>query len=48
MDNIVQCFKNALAYFATAVRYASEMFMKLIPGANVIKLFTAISYEFTQ
>ncbi len=48
MDTIVQCFKNALAYFATAESYASEMFMKLIPVANVIKLFTAVTYEFTQ
>ncbi len=40
-------FYNALAYFATAVSYTHKMFMKLRPVANVIKLFTAVSYDFS-
>jgi hypothetical protein len=28
----MQCFQNALSYFATAVRYTRKMFMKLTPG----------------
>jgi hypothetical protein len=43
----IQCFQNALAYFATVVSYAGKMFMKSTPGANVIKLFTAVSYDFS-
>ncbi len=31
----VRCIKNARTYFATAVRYEQEMFMKLIPGARL-------------
>ncbi len=43
----MQCFQNALAYFATAVSYVRKMFMKSTPVVNVIKLFTAISYNFS-
>jgi hypothetical protein len=35
------------AYFAIAIIYGRKMFMKLIPVSNVIKLFTAISYNFS-
>jgi hypothetical protein len=28
----MQCYKNALAYFALAGNYASKMFMKSTPG----------------
>ncbi len=40
-------FYYALAYSATAVSYTHKMFMKLRPVANVIKLFTAVSYDFS-
>jgi hypothetical protein len=43
----MRCIPNTLAYFATGVSYAHKMFMKLAPVANVIKLFTAISYDFS-
>ncbi len=39
--------KNELTYFVTAVSYALKMLIKLMPGANIIKLFTAVSYEFS-
>ncbi len=42
----IKCFQNALTYFAIAVSYGRKMLMKLPPGTDVIKLFTAISYEF--
>jgi hypothetical protein len=41
----MQCFQNALAYFATGVSYACKMFIKLTPGANVIKLLMTVSYK---
>jgi hypothetical protein len=41
----MQCFQKALSYFDTAVSYACRLFMKLTPGANVIKLFTSIIHE---
>jgi hypothetical protein len=31
----MQCFRNVLAYFVTAVNYARKMFMKLTPGVNL-------------
>jgi hypothetical protein len=31
--------------FSTAVIYSRKMFITLTPGANVIKLFTAVIYE---
>ncbi len=40
----MQRFLNAFTYFATAVSYTSKIFMKLTPGANVMKLFTAVIY----
>jgi hypothetical protein len=40
-------FHHALAYFATAVNYTHKMFMKLRPVANVIKLLSAVSYDFS-
>jgi hypothetical protein len=36
---------NALAYYEKFVNYCRKMFMKLTPGANVIKLFTDVFYE---
>ncbi len=38
---------NGTAYFATAVSYNHKMFMKWTTGTNVIKLFTAVSYNFS-
>jgi hypothetical protein len=35
----MQCFQNALAYLATAVSYMRKMFLKLVPGVCIIKLF---------
>jgi len=32
MHTLVQCFRNALVYFAMAISYAREIFMKLTPG----------------
>jgi hypothetical protein len=43
----MQSFQNALAYFATVVSYLHKMFMKSAPVANVIRLFTAVSYNFS-
>jgi hypothetical protein len=31
MHALVQCFQNALTYFATAVSYGQKMFMKSTP-----------------
>jgi hypothetical protein len=42
----MQAMNNGTAYLARAVSYTGWSFVKLIPGDNVIKLFTAISYEF--
>ncbi len=39
MHAAMQCFKNAPPYFPPAVSYAHKMFIKLTPGANVMKLF---------
>jgi hypothetical protein len=47
MHAAMQCFLNALAYFATAVSYDHKTHMKWTPVVNVIKLFTAVSYEFS-
>ncbi len=33
--------------YATAVNYARKMFVKFPTGTNVMKLFTALSYEFS-
>jgi hypothetical protein len=38
----MQSFRNALAYFATAVSYARKMVMKSTLGGNVIKPFTFV------
>ncbi len=38
-------FYYKVAYFAMAVNYTREKCMKLTPEANVIKHFTAVSYE---
>jgi hypothetical protein len=43
---LVQCFQNALAYSAMIISYACKMFMKSSPVAKVIKLFTAVIYDF--
>jgi hypothetical protein len=40
-------FQIVIAYFDTAVSYARRKFMKLTPGASVIKLFTSVIYEFS-
>jgi hypothetical protein len=40
-------FQNKVAYYARALNCASKMFMKST-GANVIILFTAVSYDFSQ
>ncbi len=40
MMHDMQCFQDALAYFAMVVGYACKMFMKATPGVNVIKLFS--------
>jgi hypothetical protein len=53
-----QYFQNPTAYFVTAKSYDRKMFMKLspgeqgkrrwqTPGANLIKLFTAVIYRFS-
>jgi hypothetical protein len=43
----MECFQNELAYLDSDVSYESKMFMKpTTPGANVIKLFTAVIYDF--
>jgi hypothetical protein len=34
----MQCFQNALTYFAMAVSYKLRMFMKLTPWAGFIKI----------
>jgi len=39
--------QNALAYFATAVDYTLKLYMKLTPGANVIKSFWSMIYGFS-
>ncbi len=40
-------FSNCtLAYFSVTVIYTRKMLMKLIPGANGIKLFLSVIYEF--
>jgi hypothetical protein len=43
----MHCFQNALAYFATAVSHECKKFIKLIPGAKVIKLFSS-KFTFQQ
>ncbi len=48
MHYTMQCFNDALVYFVTAVSYERKMFVKLTPGANIIKHFTAVSYEFSE
>jgi hypothetical protein len=42
-----QCFKNVPAYFGTAVSYERKIFMKSTPVVNVVKLFTAVIYDFS-
>jgi hypothetical protein len=39
--------QNALAHFATAVDYTLKLYMKLTPGANVIKSFWSVIYGFS-
>ncbi len=45
----MQCMhlKDGTAYLARVVSYVRNMFIKSTIGANVIKLFTALSYEFS-
>jgi hypothetical protein len=43
----MQGFLNSLAYFAIVVSYVPKMIIKLTPGANVIKLFKAVSFDFS-
>jgi hypothetical protein len=43
-----RCFQNALAYFASAVSFTCKRFVKLTLGANFIKHFTGIIYEFLE
>jgi hypothetical protein len=35
-----------LCYAARGIHYVKKSFIKRTPGANVIKLFTAVSYDF--
>ncbi len=42
----MQRFQNAPAYFAMVVSYARKMLIKRTPVANILKLFTAVSYDF--
>ncbi len=46
----LQCTRHGslatAAYVTAIVTYGRKMLIKLTPGANVIKLFTAVSYEF--
>ncbi len=44
----MQCFKNSLSNFDTAISYTCKMFMKSTPVVNVIKLFTAENYDFSK
>jgi hypothetical protein len=46
MVHDMQRLQNALAYFGTVISFIYKMFMKLTPGANIIKLFTTVSYTF--
>ncbi len=39
---------NTLAYYNTATIMAVKSFIVQAPGANLIKLFTAIIYEFSK
>jgi hypothetical protein len=39
--------KNALAYLCSAKVTDKKVWRRLTPGANVIKLFTVVSYEFS-
>ncbi len=43
----VQCFQSVLAYSVMTFSYKHKLFMNLTPVANVIKLFTAVSYYFS-
>ncbi len=45
MNASMHYFQNAPTYFATDESYAYKMLLKLTPVANVIKLFTAASYN---
>ncbi len=38
----LECFENALAYFAIAIIYTLKMFMKLTPVAIDIRLFASV------
>jgi len=40
-------FELAVTYFAATVSYVRKMFLTLTPGANVIKLFLSVIYEFS-
>jgi hypothetical protein len=37
---------NTLAYYKKFVTYCLKRFITMAPGANVIKLFKAVSYKF--
>ncbi len=39
--------ENTLAYYDTTKSYCPESFIVQAPGVNVIKLFTAVSYDFS-
>ena len=39
MHALMQCFQNALAYFASAVSYECKMFMKLTPDRRMKTLW---------
>jgi len=39
--------KYTVAYFAVAVSNMRKLFLKLAPVANLIKLFMAVSYDFS-
>ncbi len=40
-------WKGGAAYFVTVVSYMRNMFIKSTTGVNIIKLFTAVSYDFS-
>ncbi len=42
----MQCFQNALTYLVVVVNYMRKTFMKLTPGACIIKLITTVIYGF--
>ncbi len=44
INAFMQCFKNALAYYATTICYTDKMFMKRTPVVDFIKHFLHVTY----